>query len=121
MIAIAYTAFCFCVALIAAWTALKLSKKWLYSVAAFVGIGVFAFLVWTGYLENMAARRWGGTMTVALPERAQLISMTWKDDSLWILYYDPVTQKCLFTEDSRLGVLQGAVQVKGCNPVGVKP
>lgn len=106
---------------LSAWLAFKLAPKRIYSFIAPSLVLTFGFLLWTGVLENIAARRWGGTMTVTLPENAQLMTMTWKEDSLWVMYYEPGNKKCIFAEDSRLGLLQGDVQVKNCNPLGLKP
>lgn len=108
-------------AALSGWVAMKVTGKKLYTAVVPLIVLAFGYLLWTGVLENIAARRWGGTMTVTLPENTQLMGMTWKEDSLWVMYYDPASQKCIFAEDSRLGLLQGDVQVKNCKPLGLKP
>lgn len=121
MILSAYALIVLVIAALSGWAAHKLAAKRMYVFIAPVIVLALGFLLWTGVLQNISARRWGGTMTVTLPDKAQLMTMTWKEDSLWVMYYDPSTQKCVFAEDSRLGVLQGDVQVKNCNPLGLKP
>ncbi|MDT8924792.1 hypothetical protein RBE51_18540 [Pseudomonas taiwanensis] len=89
-------------------------------VSAGAGVAILAFFLWVGVLENIAARKWGGTMTISLPAGARLMNMTWKEDSVWYLYHDPVSGNCYFKEDSRHGLIEGGVVVKSCNPVGLE-
>ena len=121
MILATYTLIVVLLAALSSWVTFKVTAKKLYTLVVPLIVLAFGYLLWIGVLENVAARRWGGTMNVTLPENAQLMSMTWKEDSLWVIYYDQITQKCIFAEDSRLGVLQGDVQVKNCKPLGLKP
>ena len=76
--------------------------------------------LWFGVLQNIAARNWGGTMTLNLPANARLINITWKEDSVWYLYYDQASGNCYFKEDSRHGLIEGGVLVKSCNPLGIE-
>lgn len=61
------------------------------------------------------SRQFGSSVSLAIPPGAQLVSMTWKDDSLWHLYYLPGENTCVFKENSLLGVLEGSVTVPNCN------
>lgn len=83
-------------------------------------VGILATFLWKGVLENIAARKWGGTMSISLPANSQLMSMTWKEDSVWYLYYDQSSGNCYFKEDSRHGLIEGGVIVKSCNPLGLQ-
>jgi len=69
------------------------------------------------YFENIFVKRWGGKMSIVVPEGMQHITATWKDDNLWVENYDPKTNRCIFQEYSRGTVLEGKVVLKNCNPV----
>ena len=66
-----------------------------------------------GCTEHGRARRYGGKMTITLPEGQKLIEATWKESSLWYLTepmdssYEPKNK--IFREDSRFGVLEGCI------------
>jgi hypothetical protein len=81
-------------------------------VVLIVGWALFHF-----YFENVFVKRWGGKMTIDVPEGMHHISATWKDDHLWIENYDPKTNRCIFQEYSRGTVLEGKVIMKNCNPL----
>lgn len=70
--------------------------------------------------DQMMARSFGGTVTVRpLPAEAELITMTWKGDSLWVLYYLPSTKQCIFSEDSSVGALEGKAIIENCKPAAL--
>jgi hypothetical protein len=69
------------------------------------------------WLEQMFVKRWGGTMSISVPEGQRHIAATWKQDNLWIENYDPETNTCIFREYSRGNVLEGQVKIKDCNPL----
>ncbi len=77
-----------------------------------VGWGAYKFR-----FEQVFVKRWGGVMSVSVPEGHMHISATWKDDNLWIENYDPETNTCHFSEYSKGSVLQGKVSIKNCNPL----
>lgn len=81
-------------------------------IAIVVFAGIFHF-----YLEQMFVKRWGGTMSVNVPDGQYHVTATWKDDNLWIENYDPKTNTCIFQEYSRGNVLQGHVKIKNCNHI----
>lgn len=74
--------------------------------------------IWSLGLENYLARRFGGTLTVDLPTNAQFLNATWKEDSLWVTYFESGNNRCVFKEFSRYGIMEGDVVIKSCNPVG---
>ncbi len=78
------------------------------------GSGLYYF-----WLEQMFVKRWGGTMTIRIPEDQRHIHATWKQDNLWIQNYDPETNTCVFNEYSRGNVLEGRVRIKNCDPLQV--
>lgn len=80
-----------------------------------VGWGTYYF-----YLQQIFVKRWGGVMTISVPEGQYHIATTWKDDNLWVENYDPKSNTCVFSEYSRGNLLQGRVTLKDCNPLAVR-
>jgi hypothetical protein len=62
--------------------------------------------------DNQRARQFGGTETVDIPEGRILVNCTWKEEDLWILTKDTLTNKMYFNERSSLGVLEGEINFK---------
>ena len=104
------------------------------TIAAFVVIGrvsgnwkassvTAALLLVTGtaayffHFQQIFVKRFGGVMTVTVPAGQRHLTMTWKDENLWVENYDPATNTCYFTEYSRGDLLQGRVTIKQCNPL----
>jgi hypothetical protein len=90
--------------------------------AALVGAAALLFIGWAAYyfyLQQVFVKRWGGIMTITVPQAQYHVATTWKDDNLWIENYDPKTNKCVFSEYSRGNLLQGRVIIKNCNPLGL--
>ncbi len=88
--------------------------------AAVLTAGVVLFMGWAlyyFYLQQIFVKRWGGIMTINVPEGQHHVAATWKDDNLWIENYDPATNTCVFSEYSRGNLLQGRVTIKNCNPL----
>jgi len=69
------------------------------------------------YFEQLFVKRYGGVMSITVPDGQHHIAVTWKDDNLWVENYDPTTNTCIFTEYSRGNLLQGKVTLKNCNPL----
>ncbi len=101
--------------------------------AAFYGIGVKAqswkasivvaliilLVGWASYyfrLQQVFVKRYGGVMTIRVPDGQHHLLATWKDDNLWIENYDPETNTCIFSEYSKGNMLQGKVTITNCNP-----
>lgn len=81
-------------------------------VVFLIGISAYYF-----HFQQIFVKRYGGVMSISVPEGQQHIAATWKDDNLWIENYDPKTNTCYFTEYSRGNLLQGKVTIKNCNPL----
>ena len=92
-------------------------KQWMAGAVISGVILIASLLFYYFYLEQMIVKRWGGTMSVKVPDGQQHITATWKDDNLWIENYDPVNNVCVFQEYSRGNVLEGKVLIKNCNPL----
>jgi len=76
------------------------------------GIGAYYF-----HFQQIFVKRYGGVMTIKVPEGQLHIAATWKDDNLWIENFDPATNTCHFSEYSRGNLLEGKVTIKNCNPI----
>ena len=81
-------------------------------VILLVGVGAYYF-----HFQQIFVKRYGGIMTIKVPDGQLHIAATWKDDNLWIENYDPKTNTCHFSEYSRGNLLQGKVTIKSCNPI----
>ncbi len=84
-------------------------------------VSVVILLVgWSAYyfgLEQVFVKRYGGVMTISVPDGYYHIAATWKDDHLWVENYDPQTNSCIFSEYSKGNMLQGRVTIRNCNPL----
>lgn len=77
-----------------------------------VGWGAYYF-----HFQQIFVKRFGGVMSITVPQGQRHIAATWKDDNLWVENYDPASNTCIFSEYSRGNVLQGQVKIKDCNPL----
>ena len=94
-------------------------KKWTPALIISGAIVIFCGLFYYFYLEQIFVKRWGGTMSINMPEGQRHVAATWKGDNLWIENYDPKTNSCIFQEYSRGNVLEGRVIIRGCNPINL--
>ena len=106
--------------------ALTLAPLWLigvsrraWSAALIVAAAIFltGVVSYYFYFQQIFVKRWGGVMSISVPEGQRHIGVTWKDDNLWMENYDPATNTCEFREYSRGDLLQGRVLIKNCNPI----
>jgi len=81
-------------------------------VVLFIGWAAYFF-----YFQQVFVKRYGGVMTIRVPEGQRHIAATWKDDNLWVENYNPKTNECIFSEYSKGSVLEGRVTIKNCNPL----
>jgi len=87
---------------------------------ALVATAVILIASWAAYyfhFQQVFVKRYGGVMSVTVPDGQRHITATWKDDNLWIENYDPITNTCYFNEYSKGNLLQGKVAIKNCNPL----
>jgi len=84
-------------------------------------VAVLVLLVGWGFyyfrLEQVFVKKYGGVMSIKVPEGQHHITATWKDENLWIENYNPATNECVFSEYSKGNLLQGKVVIKNCNPL----
>ena len=92
--------------------------KWQLAVILAAVIAVAGTLAYYFWLQQIFVKRYGGVMSITIPQGLQHIGSTWKDDNLWIEDYNPETNECIFREYSRGDLLQGRVVLKNCHPLG---
>lgn len=88
--------------------------------SALIATAAILVVSWAAYyfhFQQVFVKRYGGVMSVEVPQGLRHIGATWKDDNLWIENYDPATNTCHFSEYSRGNLLQGKVAIKNCNPL----
>ena len=89
-------------------------------VLGLIGAILVLAVGWSAYyfhFQQVFVKRWGGVMTISVPEGQHHIAATWKEDHLWIENYEPTTNTCYFREYSKGSLLQGKVTIKNCNPL----
>jgi len=92
-------------------------EEWRIAVIACFSILFIGFVAYHFHFQQVFVKRYGGVMTIKVPEGELHLAATWKDDNLWIENYDPKTNTCHFREYSRGSLLQGMVTIKDCNPL----
>ncbi len=88
--------------------------------AGLIATSTILLVGWVAYyfhFQQVFVKRYGGVMTVTVPDGQHHIAATWKDDNLWIENYDPATNTCRFNEYSRGNLLEGKVTIKNCSPL----
>lgn len=94
--------------------------KWKPAIIISIVLLVFGNLLYFFWLEQILVKRYGGKMSVGVPEGQYHIAATWKGDNLWIENYNPEKNECIFSEFSRGNLLEGKVIIKNCNPLSIK-
>ena len=92
-------------------------EQWKIAGIAFLTIISIGFVAYHFHFQQVFVKRYGGVMTIKVPEGEVHLAATWKDDNLWIENYNPTTNTCHFREYSRGNLLQGQVTIKNCNPL----
>ncbi len=92
-------------------------EEWKIAGIACVTVLIIGFVAYHFHFQQVFVKRYGGVMTIKVPEGELHLAATWKDDNLWIENYDPATNSCHFREYSRGNLLQGQVTIKNCNPL----
>ncbi|MFT6924831.1 MAG: hypothetical protein ACJAZP_000401 [Psychromonas sp.] len=85
------------------------------SIIFFIGLLAYYF-----HFQQVFVKRYGGVMSITVPNGQQHILATWKDDNLWFENYDPQTNTCHFNEYSKGNLLQGKVTLKNCSPIALQ-
>ena len=65
---------------------------------------------------NWVAKRIGGSAHITLPPNHKLVTLTWKQDALWVLYRPfregEKPEYYVYKEDSKFGLIEGTVIIK---------
>lgn len=65
---------------------------------------------------NWLAKRFGGSAHITLPPNHKLVSLSWKQDDLWVLYRPfregEKPEHYIYKEDSKFGLVEGTVIIK---------
>jgi len=90
-----------------------------FKIAAIAALSVvlIGYIAYHFHFQQVFVKRYGGVMSITVPEGEVHLAATWKDDNLWIENYNPETNTCHFREYSRGNLLQGQVTIKNCNPL----
>jgi hypothetical protein len=96
-------------------------EAWKISAIVCVSVLFIGFLSYHFHFQQIFVKRYGGVMSIKVPEGELHLATTWKDDNLWVENYNPETNTCHFREYSRGAVLQGQVTIKNCNPLLRQP
>jgi len=94
--------------------------RWKSAAVAALAVLLVGWASFYFYFEQVFVKRFGGVMSIRVPEGQRHIAATWKADNLWIENYDPATNECVFYEYSKGNVLEGRVRIKNCNPLALK-
>ena len=92
-------------------------EEWRIAAIAGVSVLIIGFVAYHFHFQQVFVKRYGGVMTIKVPEGELHLAATWKDDNLWVENYNPVSNTCHFREYSRGNLLQGQVTIKNCNPL----
>lgn len=80
-------------------------KKYLLLVALAISSVCFSCT------DNQMARNYGGTEEITLPKNHQLLNVTWKEDDMWVISKDTITNICYAHEKSSFGILEGTIVI----------
>ena len=94
-------------------------NSWRTAMALAAATLLIGWAAYFFYFQQVFVKRWGGVMSISVPEGQRHITATWKDDNLWVENYDPKTNTCIFAEYSKGNLLQGKVTIKNCNPISL--
>lgn len=87
-------------------------KKWKKVIGAVVIVSALGI---GGCTPQAAAKSYGGSTTIELPENMKLEEITWKDDSLWYLMRpmseNDVAETHTFQQSSSFGIFEGTVTI----------
>ncbi len=92
-------------------------EQWKNAVITAFTVFIIGWLAYYFHFQQIFVKKYGGVMTLTVPEGQRHIGSTWKDENLWIENYDPKTNTCHFNEYSKGNMLQGKVIIKNCNPL----
>lgn len=69
-------------------------------------------IVLSSCTKNQRVRQFGGTENIQLKFNEILLNSTWKQDDLWILTRDTISNIVYFRESSSWGIWEGQIIIK---------
>lgn len=96
------------------------SGQWKAGFIMAISVSLIAWAAYFFHFEQVFVKRFGGVMSLNMPDGHLHLGATWKDDNLWIESYDPENNTCHFREYSKGNMLQGKVTIKNCNPLSTQ-
>lgn len=117
MVTYLYWFLVFALMVAAVWVVGGVFRQWAVSLGLAALVGLIGALAYYFHYQQVFVKRWGGVMSITVPDGQHHMGVTWKDDHLWVENYDPASNTCEFREYSRGDLLQGRVILKNCNPL----
>jgi hypothetical protein len=62
--------------------------------------------------ENERAKNYGGKEDITLKPSEQFVNATWKDNDLWLITKDTLTNEYIMREKSSYGVWEGEIRIQ---------
>jgi hypothetical protein len=62
--------------------------------------------------SNQRAKSFGGKQKIELKPNEKLLTITWKEDDMWMLTIDTISSIKYFRESSSFGIWNGEISIK---------
>ena len=62
--------------------------------------------------ENERAKNYGGKEEITLKPSEEFVNATWKDDNLWLITKDTLTNEYIMREKSSYGIWEGEIRMQ---------
>ena len=62
--------------------------------------------------ENERAKSFGGKQDITLKPSEQFVNATWKDNDLWLITKDTLTNEYVMREKSSYGIWEGEIRIQ---------
>lgn len=89
--------------------------RWIMIVLILIAVTGIGGLYYTYTHSLYAARNWGGSITLTVPQGGEHISTAWKGNELWTETYFPAENKCVYQQQSQYGLVEGTINIQPCN------
>ena len=94
---------------------MKKYKHFLIPLSGGIGFSLLFFILVVFTIscnKNKAVKKYGGTEKIDLIENEKFLNMTWKDNNMWIITIDTMTNIGYAREYSQYGIFNGVVEFK---------
>lgn len=79
---------------------------------AFAALLLTTMILLASCTANQRARNYGGTEEITINPNEKFINVAWKEDHLWIVTHDTVTDTYYAREKSSYGIMEGKLIIK---------